>query len=172
FAQSSLGDIARQSRKAPIPKQKRIITNDDLQPARATAPEKAEPASNATPDSTTSAPDAAAPKPKKAEADAASMHSRTELLASWKGRITAKRHEIELLERESTVAEREAQMQEHDFYMDAGERLRTARAFAEKQEKAKAEIEAKRTSLEAAKQQLTDMMEQARKEGIPASQLE
>lgn len=170
-AQTSLGDIARQTRKAPAPKQKGVITNDDLQNPRRTPPEKND--LRAETYSTTTAPVGSDPegteaKQKKTE----SVQSRSELLASWRARIGAKKHEVELLERECTVAEREAHLQERDYYMDAGERLRNPRTFAEKQEKTKAEIETKRASLEAAKQQLTDMVERARKEGIPASQVE
>jgi hypothetical protein len=169
-AQSSLGDLSRQNRKTSVPKQKHVITNDDLKPSRVPPEDKGE-ENGSTPDA--SAPSAEGNVAKVADPKAkATAPSQGELLASWKARINAKKQEIELLEREATVAEREEQMQQRDFYLDAGERLRNPRAFAEKQEKAKAEIESKRASLESAKQQLAEMLEQARKDGIPSSQLE
>ncbi|HET7441529.1 MAG TPA: hypothetical protein VFJ47_09520, partial [Terriglobales bacterium] len=74
--------------------------------------------------------------------------------------------------REVDVMQREYRLRAAAMYGDAGNRLRNSTQWDKEDTDYKQKIEAKQKTLDDAKQQLEDMKEQARKEGVPASMRE
>ena len=186
---SSLGDYARQIRKDPGPTAKakpKVFDNDNLpredklsivgEPSAATPdnagqakPAESEantPAGEGKPATETKADDKGKDK---AGADAAAKQAAWK---QWQGKLAAQRDQIELLQRELDVMQREYQVRAAAFYADAGNRLRNSAAWDKTDAQYKQQIADKTKALEDAKQKLDDMQEEARKAGVPASMME
>jgi|SRR5581483_5751035 len=73
---------------------------------------------------------------------------------------------ISMLEREIDVSNREFRLRAATFYADAGNSLRNPKQWADQQRDHEAEVKEKQAALDAAKQKLADLQEQARREGI------
>jgi len=91
---------------------------------------------------------------------------------SWKKKIADQKKEITQLQRELDVAEREARLHSAAYYADAGVMLRDQAKFAEDSRKQQTEIDTKKQALADAKQKLETLQDDARKAGVPASQLD
>jgi hypothetical protein len=76
---------------------------------------------------------------------------------------------MDLLSRELDVEQREYQLRAAAMYADAGNRLRSAGTWDKEDADYKKKIEEKKKAADAAKQELDDMQEDARKAGVPAS---
>jgi len=87
----------------------------------------------------------------------------------WKEKINAQKNQIDLLTRELDVLQREYRIRAAAFYADAGNRLRNAGPWDKQDAQYKQDIDAKQKTLDAAKQKLDDLQEQARKSGVPSS---
>jgi hypothetical protein len=91
---------------------------------------------------------------------------------SLKKQIDDQEKEIAQLQREIDVAQREARLRAAAYYADAGTMLRDQGKFAEDSRKLQGEVDAKTQALAAARQKLDDLQEQARKSGIPSSEVQ
>jgi hypothetical protein len=180
----SLGEAARKARKekaAPSPAQK-VYTNENLPSgplsvATVNDEEKPRPQENADGE--------VMPAEASAEREAARLEGQQDGTAAasesgplpdskqdysaWKTRIAEQKNKVELLERELGVLEREYRLRVAVFYADAGTRLRDDRKFADADRQYKSDLETKKNALAAAKQQLENIREEARKAGVPAS---
>jgi hypothetical protein len=173
----SLGDVARQTRtekKAPA------VFHVEGQ---AYPPEAAEPApdkSDSKKDAKTDAADNGGGKSadeKSAGASSADGKSKDEPKKSpaelaqkkaedWNKKLDAEKSEISNLQRELDVSQREQRLRAAAYYGDAGTQMRDQAKFAEDSRKQQEEIDAKKQALDAARNKLGDMQEQARKEGV------
>jgi len=157
----SLGDIARQNRakKKPSTGSKVVIDNDTIP----SAPPAAEPAKDK--EKAEGAEAEAKKEDGKATGDQAKDAAKS--AEDWKAKIEGQKKEIAQLERELDVSEREAKLRAAAYYADAGTQLRDPARFAEESRNQQAEMDSKRKAIEAAKQKLVDLQEQARKAGAP-----
>ena len=89
-----------------------------------------------------------------------------------KKKIDDQEKEILTLQRELEIAQREARLRAAEYYNDAGTMLRDQAKFSGDTRKTQAEIDAKTQALADAKQKLADLQEQARKAGVPSSEVE
>jgi hypothetical protein len=156
----SLGDVARQVRKNKPPTDtSRHYDNDNIpnegqvsvvgpEPAAAAADEKKEASASTSAD------------PKAAEADRKqNAENLQKQIDGEKDKIAAIAHELEL-------DQREYRLRAAEFYSDAGNRLRNSADWDKQDAQFKTTIEAKQKELDAAQQQLTDLVEQGRKAGV------
>lgn len=173
----SLGEAARKARKdkekaAPSPAQK-VYTNENLPSGGlsvASVADREKPAAQ----ETESSPYAESAEGQPSGTETGSPGSdptanNPQDNSAWQTKIAEQKNKIELLERELGVLEREYRLRVAVFYADAGTRLRDDRKFADADRQYKADLETKKNALAAAKQQLADTQEQARKAGVPAA---
>ncbi len=90
----------------------------------------------------------------------------------WQGKITAQKEQIDLAGRELDVLQREYQLRAAEMYADAGNRLRNSGEWDKQDSDYKQKIADKQKAVDDAKQKLTDMQEQGRKDGVPSSMLD
>ena len=90
----------------------------------------------------------------------------------WKNKLSAQKDKIDLLHRELDVLQREYRLRAAAFYADAGNRIRSSGNWDQEDAKYKQEIDDKQKAVDAAKQQLDDISEQARKAGVPSNMRE
>jgi hypothetical protein len=180
----SLGEAARKARKekaAPSPAQK-VYTNENLPSgplsvATVNDEEKPRPQENADGEAMPSeaSPEAGAGSSERQQDGAATAADSSpggggkQDYSAWQTRIAEQKNKVQLLERELGVLEREYRLRIAVFYADAGTRLRDDRKFADGDRQYKSDLETKKSALAAAKQQLEDIREEARKAGVPAS---
>ena len=107
----------------------------------------------------------------KKDAEASPDSKQTEY-ADWQGKIADQKKQIDLASRELDVLQREYQLRAAAMYADAGNRLRNAGAWDKEDTDYKQKIADKQKAVDAAKQKLDDMQEQARKAGVPSSMRE
>ncbi len=178
----SLGDVARKYRAAKKQPGKEL-TNEDLS--------RGKPQPVPTPD--TAASDTAGSEQPEAEAKenaepAAESESKPESAkaaetpkvsedpdkrdAAFHERYLAQKKQVDLLERELNVSQRESQLQTTEYYGDAGTMLRNGQQWFEKQKKYQDEIAAKQKALDEARQKLEDLKEEGRRAGASSSAFE
>ena len=187
-AGSSLGDYARQIRKTPAEAKPRVFDNDNLPkdeklsivgnattetaaPASSTdntAAAGTTPAAGESKEQTGSTPIGASTtnQAKAAEEDEAAKQAAWK---QWGDRIAAQKDQIDLLSRELDVLQREYKLRAAAMYADAGNRLRNEADWDKQDTQYKQQIADKQKALDDAKQKLDDMLEDARKAGVPAS---
>lgn len=159
--QSSLGDYARKVRKDPAAKAKpKVFDNDNLptDDKLSVVGQK---------------PDTVAANDKKD--DAKPQDEQTKKQAQWnewKGKLTKQKDQMDLAGRELDVLQREYQLRAAAMYGDAGNRLRNEGQWDKEDADYKQKIADKQKAVDDAKQKLTDMQEDARKAGVPASMIE
>ncbi len=105
----------------------------------------------------------------KAEKPKDSQEDRQKANDQWKDKISAQKGQIDLMTRELDVLQREYRLRAAAFYADAGNRLRNSGTWDKEDRQYKQQVADKQKGLDAAKKQLDDMQEQARKAGVPAS---
>jgi len=187
---SSLGDYARQIRKGGAPAKPKVFDNDNL-PKGDKLSVVGTPAEAATGASTEAAPAPAAgeakaqteakttseTKPAEEQAPAAGPAKTPEeedaaKQAAWKqwgDRIQQQKDQIDLLTRELDVLEREYKLRAAAMYADVGNRMRNSGDWDKQDAQYKQQIADKQKAVDDAKQKLDDMLEDARKAGVPAS---
>jgi hypothetical protein len=188
----SLGDYARATRKNKTTTTKQFdndnLPKDDKLSVVGQAPEPDADAGAKSDDKAASegqAQDANAPKAdaqseaksndsaQKPASDAdAERAAKEKMFEEWKNKISAQKEKIDLLSRELDVLQREYRLRAAAFYADAGNRIRNAGNWDQEDTKYKQQIDDKQKAVDAAKQQLDDMSEQARKAGVPAGMRE
>ncbi|MBV9481540.1 MAG: hypothetical protein JO249_12435 [Acidobacteria bacterium] len=87
----------------------------------------------------------------------------------WRKKIADQKDTVALLQRESDVLQREYRLRAAAMYADVGNRLRNATQWDKQDRDYKDKLAAKQKDLDRAKQQLSDMQEQARKAGVPVA---
>jgi len=156
---TSLGDYARSIRKnkpatdtaSQHYDNDNIPTNGVLSvvgPAPAATPTNAGAASTAP----------AAPDPKAAERQKANDELQK--------KINAQKEKLDSLTHDLDLEQREYRMRAAVFYSDAGNRLRDAGDWDKQEAQYKSDVESKQKAIDAAKEQLTQMQEDAHKAGI------
>jgi hypothetical protein len=98
-----------------------------------------------------------------------SQEQRQVVYEQWQQRITAQQAQVDMLQRELDVDQREYRVRAAAFYADAGDRLRNQAAWDKEDGDYKSKIADKQKSLEEAKQKISDMQEEARKSGVPSA---
>lgn len=98
-----------------------------------------------------------------------SAEDRQKTYDDWKDRIAAQKAKMDLAARELDVEQREYQLRAAAMYADAGNRLRNEGTWDKEDTDYKKKIEEKKKAADAAKQELDDLQEDARKAGIPSS---
>jgi hypothetical protein len=176
----SLGDYARQVRKDPgTPAKAKVFDNDNLpredklsivgkttDDASASAPSQND-ASNS--------PGAVESKPATGDQSAGmaktpgSDPNKDAANKQWSDKLASQQSQIDLLNRELDVAQKEYQLRAAAMYADAGNRLRNSADWDKQDAQYKQQIADKQKALEDAKQKLDDMQEDARKAGVPNS---
>ncbi len=177
---SSLGEYARQVRKTSDATSKpKVFDNDNLPKndhlsvvGKPAEPETAQPKADQA-----AAPDAAnQPAEEKKPATAANPgnvpsdpKAREEALKQWSDKIAKQKDQIDLMNRELDVLQREYQIRAAAMYADVGNRLRNSADWDKQDAQYKQQIADKQKAIEDAKQKMDDMEEEARKAGVPAS---
>ncbi|HEY6969059.1 MAG TPA: hypothetical protein VJA94_07645 [Candidatus Angelobacter sp.] len=179
-AAQSLADIAKQSRAQQKAHPNTTVIDNDVIPSVVDLSSETTPTQTPSADAKNDATDNKAPAQKDAgksetkddtgkQGAAEDDHKKADEL---KKKIADQKKEITQLEREVNVAQREAGVRAAVYYADAGTMLRDSAKFAEDSRNLKAEIDSKTHALNAAKQKLQDLQEQARKAGLSSSQIE
>lgn len=192
--QDSLAEYARQKRleKQSEPAPKRVFDNDNLprevhiSVVGSAAKEK--PAEQNTAENSAAANDAAAAdQPKDTSASSTppdaskatpevtpgqSAEDRQKVFDDWKKKIADQKAKVDLESRELDVMQREYRLRTVAVYSDAGNRLRNSATWDKEDKQYKEQIATKQKALDAAKQQLADLQEQARKAGVPSKDRE
>ncbi|HTZ83115.1 MAG TPA: hypothetical protein VMB66_07995 [Candidatus Acidoferrales bacterium] len=87
----------------------------------------------------------------------------------WAERLKAQQDQIDLLNRELDVLQREYQLRAAAMYGDIGNRLRNSADWDKQDANYKQQIADKQKAVDDAKQKLDDLQEEARKAGVPSS---
>jgi hypothetical protein len=98
-----------------------------------------------------------------------SAEDRQKAYDEWKDRLAAQKDKVDLLAREYDVEQREYQLRAAAMYADAGNRLRNSSTWDKQDADYKQKIEEKKKAMDAAKQEMDQMQEDARKAGVPNS---
>jgi hypothetical protein len=179
--QQPLGDYARAVRKDKKPASAKQFDNDNLPSGdklsvvggagasgdSQAGGEPSQTAGNGGPD--------AGPSDKKADDKPAgikpgeSPEDRQKTYDTWKEKIAAQRAKIDAAAHELEKEQREYQLRQSAAYADIGNRLRTSGGWEKDDADYKKMIDEKKKAAEAAKQELDDMQEDARKAGVPSS---
>jgi hypothetical protein len=101
-----------------------------------------------------------------------SQEQRQVVYDQWQQKISTQQNQVDLLQRELDVDQREYRVRAAAFYADAGDRLRNQGAWDKEDTDYKQKIADKQKALDEAKQQVTNMQEEARKSGVPSSSRE
>lgn len=96
-----------------------------------------------------------------------SPEDRDKAYEEWQKKIGEQKKQVQLLERELDVLQREYKMRAAAVYADVGYRLRNSAEWDKQDKDYKTQIDAKQKELDAAKQTLADLQNQARKAGVP-----
>ncbi len=158
--QVSLADSARwvRAEKATQTKATRHFDNDNL-PKTAPISEVGPAADQAAP---STEPSSGAPS---GDAKPASGTEAGPVPASedWARKIKEQKAQVELLNREMDVSQREYRLRQAAFYADVGNRLRNAGGWDREDEKYRQQLAEKQLAIESAGKRLEDLEEQARK---------
>ena len=158
----SLADAARQARKARKASPERTWTNDDFSTPVITAPPAAAVAGTA----------GAPPEAGAAAADAKPLgpvEKAVALRAAWKEKIDIQRKVIADLEAQSGKSSEELKQRSSAAYADLGVRLRNEQKFVADDTKIRTDEAKRQESLAAARAQLDQLLEEARKAGVEGS---
>jgi hypothetical protein len=179
---NDLGQYAREHKKEKdtTPPTKRVYDNDNLphdehlsvvgpaEPAgtdqSAKGTEEASSQAGANPDQAKEAPGGA----KTTTAPGESPDQRQQVYGDWQKKIGDQKQALDLLQRELDVLQREYRMRAAAVYADVGYRLRNSAQWDKEDAQYKEKIAAKQKAVDAGKQQLADLQEQARKSGVPS----
>ena len=173
--QQSLGAYARTVRKDKKPATAKQFDNDNLPTNDKLSVVGVAPGAGDGQAAAVNGGQDAGPSDKKAEdkppaiQPGESPQDRQKTYDDWKDRIAAQKAKMDLLARELDVEQREYQLRAAAMYADAGNRLRSSGTWDKEDADYKKKIDEKKKAADAAKQQLEDMQENARKAGVPSS---
>jgi len=98
-----------------------------------------------------------------------SEQDREQVYAKWQDKLGDQQQKLDLAARELDVAQREYKLRAAEMYGDAGNRLRNSADWDKKDADYKKQIEERQQALDAAKADMENMQEDARKAGVPSS---
>ena len=98
-----------------------------------------------------------------------SIEERKQAYDAWKSKLDSQNEKITKLSHELDLLQREYQVKAAEFYSDAANRAQNPTGFAKQDADYKQQLAEKHQSVDAAKTQLNDMQESARKAGVPSS---
>jgi hypothetical protein len=162
-AAQSLGDFARAARKHKVEPNttSRHYDNDNLPTSEHLSVVGPPPTGDA------SAAQAAGTANSTLAADRAMAAAEKQKAADeWKQRLDKQQEKINSLNRELDLEQREYRLRAAAMYGDAGSRLRNAAQWDKEDTQYKSDVDGKQKALDAARQELDEMQEQARKAGI------
>jgi hypothetical protein len=171
----SLGDYARSARKTKpqSPSTTRHYDNDNLpkdETVSVVGPEAGRNASNAqAPGSASAQTDGAKASTNDQKAQAADRQKSAEDLQK---KIDEQQQKIDALNHELDLAQREYRLRAAAMYSDAGNRLRNAAMWDKEDSQYKQELAEKQKAIEAARQELENAQEKARKAGLKQKEQE
>jgi hypothetical protein len=160
----SLGDYARAARKKKVEptSASRHFDNDNLPTGETLSVVGPPPAGNANagnPNSTQAA--------KAAVVDpAAAAAERQKTADEWAKKLDQQKQKIDSLNHELDIDQREYRLRAAAMYGDAGNRLRNAAQWDKDDTQYKSDVDGKQKAIDAARQELDEMQERARKAGI------
>ncbi|MBI1740450.1 MAG: hypothetical protein HY233_00455 [Acidobacteriales bacterium] len=99
----------------------------------------------------------------------AAAEERQKAADDWKKKIDEQKKKVESLSHELELTRREYRLRAVAMYSDAGSRLRNAAMWDKEDADFKKQIDEQQKAVEAARQELEDLKEQARKAGAPAT---
>ena len=162
--QSSLADYARKVRKDPSSKTKpKVYDNDNLP----TDDKLSVVGAPATADAQNTA-----GKPADDGQAKDDQAKKEQGWKDWQDKMTTQKSDIDLASRELDVLQKEYQLRAAAMYADAGNRLRNSGDWDKQDADYKQKIADKQKAVEDAKSKLTDMQEEARKDGVPSAMVE
>lgn len=163
-AAQSLGDYARAARKKKVEptSTSRHYDNDNLPTGETVSVVGPSPASaaNAGNPNSTQATKAAVVDPAAAAAE------RQKTADEWTKKLDQQKQKIDSLNHDLDIDQREYRLRAAAMYADAGNRLRNAAQWDKDDTQYKNDVDGKQKTLDAARQELEQMQEQARKAGI------
>jgi hypothetical protein len=169
----SLADAARKHKEqqAGKPAAAKVYTNDNL-PATETistvgeAP--AEAAAPASPDGAQASTDASAATPKDGAKPAEEGKGRQKTWEDWRDKIQKQKAAAEQMQKDNDEVERQYKLTTGNYYNSAQQRLYDGAAMAKEDAAYKDQMEQKKNAMEAAKQKIEDLQEEARRAGVPS----
>jgi hypothetical protein len=167
-AAQSLGDYARAARKTkPEPSStSRHYDNDNLPTGQQLSVVGPPPTGDANAGQGTENANSTQTKKAIAVDPAAAAAERQKTADEWKKKIDKQKEKIDSLNHELDLDQREYRLRAAAMYGDAGNRLRNAVQWDKDDAQYKSDVEGKQKALDAARQELDQMQEQARKAGI------
>jgi hypothetical protein len=167
-AAQSLGDYARAARKKKVEPTSasrhfdndNLPTNETLSVVGPPPPANANAGQGAVNASSTPATKAAPVDPAAATAE------RKQAADEWTKKLDQQKQKIDSLNHELDLEQREFRLRAAAYYGDAGTRLRNSAQFDKDDAQYKSDVDGKQKALDAARQELDEMQEQARKAGI------
>ena len=167
-AAQSLGDYARAARKKKVEPTSvsrhfdndNLPTNETLSVVGPPPPANANAAQGAGNPSSTQATKANAVDP------AATAAERKQAADEWTKKLDQQKQKIDSLNHELDLEQREFRLRAAAYYGDAGTRLRNSAQFDKDDAQYKSDVDGKQKALDAARQELDEMQEQARKSGV------
>lgn len=170
----SLGDVAREQRKkkADKPVPTKVYTDDDIPSENRLKQNVAEapaPKPSASPDDKN--PDAKAAGDKKPAPG--SVEEYKEKAAEWKKKIDAQKKVVEGLQQQLDGLQQQYRLRASAYYSDAGLRLRDGGSkWSDDEQSFRKTIDEKQKEVDAAKQKLSDIQDEAHRAGAPNSAVE
>jgi hypothetical protein len=160
-AAQSLGDYAREVRKnkAEASSTSRQYDNDNLPTSQPLSVVGPAPATDAN-----AAPEAGDAKSKPSAKTAPA--GRQKAADEWKKKLDAQQEKLDSLSRDLDVQQREYRLRIATMYNSEAARLQNAGQWAKEDEQFRSDAEAKQKAIDAARQELDEMQEQARKDGV------
>jgi chromosome segregation ATPase len=150
----SLGEVARENRNTPHPRAKKVVTNDEIPSVDtlSTVPSSARDKSGSEKAAKGAAPESADALAKKD--------------AEWNQKFSQQQEKITLLERELKVSEQEARQKQLAHIADVNARVNNQQQYAEAEKLDQDDLAQKREKLNAERQKLESMQEDARHAGV------
>jgi hypothetical protein len=172
----SLGDVARETRNAPRPRAKKVVTNDEIPPVDTMSTASAAKDSAEGNDSKTNPKgenradgekDAkGAGSGSAARAPAKNAEEQRKLEAEWNAKFSQEQEKISLLDREFKVSEQEYKQKQITHMADVNGRVNNQEQYAQAEKLDQEDLAQKREKLNAERQKLESMQEDARHAGV------
>jgi hypothetical protein len=159
----SLGDLARSQKANKKPDTSKHFDNDTMPHSDKLSVVGQSPESS---DGAATANDGTQPAAVATQPAAQTAADKQQAASDLKDKIADAQSRVDLLSRELNVAQKEYQLRAASFYGDAGARLRNASEWDKEDAASKDTLAGKQKELDDAKQELSDLQEQARKAGV------
>lgn len=168
-AQESLGDVARQERAKPKPQAAKVITDDDISPAKIATEQSSgttEKKKISDADAGQGAGESADGKPAKDKDEPLTADEKIKQIEMWKTKIAAQEAKVQSLDQAVQQIDRDYRLRMSAFYGDLGVRLRDEAKWADEEKKYHEEIAVKQKERDAERDKLEDMKDEARRAGV------